>query len=99
MNTSEYLLTCLIEECAEIAKAATKAQRFGLENHEPESMITNAEQICFELGDVIAVAELLRERVMVTWPPSPEAINRKKRKIREWMGYSFNRGTLSETKP
>ena len=35
MNEVEHLLTCLMEECAEIQKSTAKAMRFGLDENVP----------------------------------------------------------------
>jgi len=49
----EYLLTCLMEECAEVQKAATKALRFGLDDRgpdEPFTLVSDAEAPAFRRG-------------------------------------------------
>ena len=33
MTNTEYLLTCLMEEAAEVQQIAAKCLRFGLDNH------------------------------------------------------------------
>lgn len=57
----DELLTCLSEECAEVIMAICKTQRHGLASYHPEDLakVSNRQQIARELGDVIAVAELL----------------------------------------
>lgn len=61
MNRTEHLLVCVVEECAEISKAATKALRFGLKNGNSEKSTTNAEDIIREFHDLVAVLTMLDE--------------------------------------
>lgn len=97
MNYKEYLLTLLAEECAEVQKLCTKAQRFGLEDTEPNDHITNAENMVHELGDVTAIVEMMVEEGMISAPaPSREKIEAKKTRTKQWMNYSRERGTLCD---
>jgi hypothetical protein len=65
---TEYLLVCLMEECSEVQKAASKAYRFGLGNTNKTRMpfYTNAEDIVREFCDVIGTMELLIDNGLVT---------------------------------
>lgn len=60
------LLTCLIEEASEVQKAACKAQRFGFEDGDPNNELNNRQEIERELGDLIAVVELLIKEGVLT---------------------------------
>jgi len=42
LNRAEYLLSVLAEECCEVAQRATKAQRFGLREIQPDQPFNNA---------------------------------------------------------
>jgi NTP pyrophosphatase (non-canonical NTP hydrolase) len=57
--TRDDLLVLLIEECAEVIQATTKAQRFGFDHHQ-EGYGLNSDVLSHEVGDVIAVIEALR---------------------------------------
>jgi hypothetical protein len=46
------LLTVLIEELAEAAQRATKLLRFGRDEIQPGQLLTNAERLANELGDI-----------------------------------------------
>jgi hypothetical protein len=94
MNTTEHLLICLAEECAEVQQAVSKALRFGLDDGYPDSGATNAQDITRELTDLMAVVELLEEEGVLEWPHSPEARETKKAKIRKFMEYARDRGAL-----
>lgn len=59
MNRTEHLLTCLAEECSEVAKRVSKAVRFGLAEIQNGRELTNAERIVVELKDLTAVAKIL----------------------------------------
>jgi hypothetical protein len=97
MNRTEHLLTCLAEECAEVAQRVSKALRFGLSEVQPGQELTNAERINLELDDLISVACILQtERVLPSGgPPTEEATQAKRAKIENFMAISRKRGVLS----
>lgn len=64
MNRTEYLLTVVAEECAEVAQRAAKAARFGLDQiqvdpHENPDGLTNRERIVGEYNDLIGTLQML----------------------------------------
>lgn len=93
MNTTEYLLSCLVEECAEVIQRATKAQRFGLSEIQPEQELTNEQRLAYELSDLIGTVDLLKEQG-VRLGFSGDAIERKQAKVRKFMDYSRELGVL-----
>lgn len=50
----DYMLTVLIEECAEVIQAASKCKRFGSDNHF-EGYGNNRERLSSEIGDLLGV--------------------------------------------
>ena len=50
----DYMLTVLIEECAEVIQAASKCKRFGSDNYF-EGYGNNRERLSSEIGDLLAV--------------------------------------------
>lgn len=51
-HTYEGKLIHLVEECAEVQKAVTKIQRFGLENYNPDTKIQNSDKLFQEMKDL-----------------------------------------------
>lgn len=94
MNKTEHLLTCLIEECAEIQHAASKALRFGLSDNYKDS--TPAQNISCECCDLVAVIELLEEEGIIQKSSTIHAIERKKARVKYYMEYAQQCGTLDE---
>lgn len=94
MNKIEHLLTCLMEECAEVQQAASKALRFGLDDGAPDSITTNADDITGECNDLIAIIEMLEEENIIIKKDHAKAIEQKKMKVRKYMEYARSRGTL-----
>lgn len=99
MTTSEHLLCCLAEECAEIAEIcsrisirASKAIRFGISDLEPGEERTAAERLVVELADLLAVVEILEVRGIIT----RAMVGRKKAKLSMFMSYAATHGTLDE---
>ena len=87
-----------MEECAEIQKSAAKALRFGLDDHASNSESTNAEDISMEIIDLLAVAEMLKDKGIIPniGPQESEVlITRKKDKVEKYMSYAEGRGTLT----
>lgn len=100
MTEREYLLTCLAEECMEVAQRAMKAQRFGLDETQREHPLDNAARIRLELADLFGTLELLEERE-VMWIRADSAefqanMNLKKVKLKKYMDYSRDLGTLHD---
>ena len=91
MGETEYLLDCLIEECAEVIQRTTKAKRFGMAEIQPEQALTNQERIIEELNDLIGVANCLFGN---EWQ-NAEAVEAKERKVVKYMTYSQECGVLS----
>ena len=97
MNRTEHLLTCLIEECAEVQQAIAKALRFGLDDHHPDNpMLTNGNEIAIELTDLLGIVELLEDAGIISTVKNTEAIQKKKEKVMEYMDYAVKRRTLIE---
>lgn len=62
MIVNSLFYTGLVEECAELIKACTKAERFGLDDRHPRTGVANRDQLIEEAGDVLAhIAMLLNE--------------------------------------
>lgn len=105
MNETEHLLTCLMEEAAEVQKACAKALRFGLDDtyradnemNLPKWDMTPREEIVYELSDMSGVTILLMEKgVLPQFMPSDiERAQAKKAKIIKMMEYARKEGTLT----
>ncbi len=55
----EECLDILQEECAEVIQAASKIKRFGVVGKNPTSPSTNLENLEMELGDVVALVDMV----------------------------------------
>lgn len=92
MNRETYLLFCLAEEAAEVAKAASKAARFGLDPSDQRPArwrdVSNREDLECELGDVLAVAGMLGLKPVVD--------ECKRSQVERFMRVSRNVGTLQK---
>jgi NTP pyrophosphatase (non-canonical NTP hydrolase) len=94
MNTTEHLLTCLGEECVEVAKEVSKALRFGLDDKKPGHPETNRERIALEFADALAIIEMLEESGILKRVTDTRVIDRKKARVKARMDYAAQRGTL-----
>lgn len=81
---TNYLLTCLIEEAAEIIKEATKAQRFGL--HDNYLPLTPEQRLKQEVNDLLAVREMLLDEGLDI-RKDRELLEAKKRKVERTISY------------
>ena len=101
MTREEHLLTIIAEECAEIAKAASKALRFGLDNHNPQEDETNAVLMHREYLDLTTVMQMLSNesaqmRDAINKVSFPTAMVAKKNKVEHFLEYSKSVGRLTE---
>lgn len=56
----EEVLNILQEECAEVIQAASKIKRFGITNRKDGSELNNLQNLEMELGDVLALVDILK---------------------------------------
>jgi len=102
MNRREYLLTCLMEEANEVAKAASKAIRFGIMEVYPNTNETNIDRLSRELNDLRAVTEMVESDVMTEDPfflskaMDKDHRAQKKVKMEHYMEYSQALGVLEK---
>lgn len=96
MTRMQYFFGCLAEEAAEVGQRASKAQRFGAYEVQPGQHATNAERLTFEMNDLLAVLDILREEgIRFEGIGDEKAIEKKKAKLRRYMEYSATVGLVS----
>ena len=97
MTRTEYLLDVLAEESVEVAKEVSKALRFGLTEKMAgppyNSVVTNAQRIADELGDVLGMVDWLVEEGLLP-PPSEMQRRTKRQRVESYMRYSQVVGAL-----
>jgi NTP pyrophosphatase (non-canonical NTP hydrolase) len=95
MTTNEMLILQLGEECAEVAQMVSKTLRFGVDEVRPGQDLNNSQRLTEECTDLIAVIELLQAHGIVgeIWQLGK---NEKKEKVRRYLGYSKEVGTLKD---
>ncbi len=99
MTREEHILTIIAEECSEIAKAASKSLRFGLDHIGPHADEANALLLYREAADLYAVIEMLTKEnqifsqvlEMANWN---KCIEEKKVKVEKYLELSRTRGRL-----
>lgn len=86
MNNAETeILLITQEECAEVTQAISKIFRFGYDSVYPEDcMEDNRKKLQNEIGDLLAMIELMYERNMVNEFEVQQASARKKNKLKIW---------------
>lgn len=96
MTDIQYLLTCLMEECNEVAQRASKAIRFGLT--EVETKLTNEKRIMDEICDLRGVISELQSHGYFKDLLIPGYVNERRNakieKLRQYMKYSRELGIL-----
>lgn len=95
MNRGEHLLTILVEECAEVSQAATKAMRFGM--HEQRDLPTsNYDRLKAELNDIYALVEMIQCEFDIDLESDFLAISKKQEKVEKYLLYSKECLTLTD---
>ena len=78
------VMSILQEECAEVIQAVSKINRFGMDNFKPGKPKTNREHLEEELGDLLAMVDLLVETEVVSWGNLEMAKRAKIEKLKKW---------------
>jgi NTP pyrophosphatase (non-canonical NTP hydrolase) len=90
-DTREIILI-LSEECAEVAKEVSKIMRFGPDQVKPGTDKTNIQVLEEELGDLLAMIELLVDKdVGVTNAGLELAKKAKFKKLKQWSNIIINK--------
>jgi NTP pyrophosphatase (non-canonical NTP hydrolase) len=77
-------LDILQEECAEVIQAVSKISRFGLDNLKPGKPKTNREHLEEELGDLVAMIDILTRNGVVDSANIETAAAAKVEKLKKW---------------
>ena len=90
-DTREIILI-LSEECAEVAKEVSKIMRFGPDQIKPGKDQTNIQVLEEELGDLLAMIELLVDKdIGVTNEGLELAKKAKFEKLKKWSNIIINK--------
>ena len=85
MNSKEKeTLDILQEECAEVIQAVSKISRFGMDNLKPGKPKTNREHLEEELGDMLAMIDILCNMGVVELDNLRVAKLAKIEKLKKW---------------
>lgn len=85
-------LLILMEECAEVSQAISKCFRFGPDQLKPGKERTNINMLEEEIGDLMAMVELLVDcNVGVTDQGIFEAKMKKFEKLKQWSNLTINK--------
>ena len=74
----------LQEECAEVIQAVSKIRRFGIDNAKHGEGPTNREHLEEELGDMLAMIDILMVNDIVSWGSLHQAKRAKIEKLKKW---------------
>ena len=77
-------MNILSEECAEVIQAISKCHRFGMDNVKPGKPKTNREHLEEELGDLLAMVDILLINNVVSWGNLHVAKRAKIEKLKKW---------------
>lgn len=83
-ENSNEVMDILQEECAEVVQAVSKIRRFGIDNAKPGTEYTNREHLEEEIGDLLAMIDILQINNIVSWGNLHKAKRAKIEKLKKW---------------
>ena len=78
------VLDILQEECAEVIQAVSKIRRFGVDNFKPGKPKTNREHLEDEIGDVMAMIDILCSMGVIDLANLQAAKQAKFQRLKQW---------------
>lgn len=78
------VMDILQEEAAEVIQAVSKIRRFGMDNAKYGEGQTNREHLEEELGDLLAMIDILLINEVVSWSNLHKAKRAKIEKLKKW---------------
>jgi NTP pyrophosphatase (non-canonical NTP hydrolase) len=86
-NQIKEALSILQEECAEVVQAVSKIFRFGYDDEYDGA--TNRQRLEEEIGDLLAMVDILVENSVISDGNLNEARKNKKIKLKTWSSISL----------
>jgi len=83
-SKTREVMNILSEECAEVIQAISKVHRFGIDNLKPGKPKTNGEHLEEELGDLLAMVDILTDMGVVSTNSLELAKTAKIEKLKKW---------------
>jgi NTP pyrophosphatase (non-canonical NTP hydrolase) len=83
-NNNNEVMDILQEEAAEVIQAVSKIRRFGADNAKHGTGQTNKEHLEEELGDMLAMIDILMINGVVSWSNLHAAKRAKIEKLKKW---------------
>ena len=91
-NDLREVLLILQEECAEVTQAVSKCFRFGPDQMKPGKNRTNLSMLEVEIGDLLAMVELLTDLDIGVTPEGVAIAKRNKfEKLKQWSDLVINK--------
>ena len=85
MNSKgEEAVGILQEECAEVIVEVSKCRRFGIDSQHYKTGLPHSTMLENEIGDVLAMVDILVEQNVLSWERLEQAKQAKKDKLRLW---------------
>jgi NTP pyrophosphatase (non-canonical NTP hydrolase) len=78
------VMNILSEECAEVIQAISKCHRFGMDNVKPGKPKTNREHLEEELGDLMAMIDIMLNQGVIDHHSLEVAKKHKVEKLKKW---------------
>lgn len=78
------VMDILQEECAEVIQAVSKIRRFGIDNSKVGTEYTNRAHLEEEVGDMLAMVDILLVNDIVSWGNLHKAKRAKIEKLKKW---------------
>ena len=89
-SQTKEVMDILQEECAEVIVAVSKISRFGIDNYKPGKPKTNREHLEEEIGDVLAMIDIMLEKGVVSLDNLNVAKAAKIEKLKKWSNIFSN---------
>jgi len=83
-NQIKEILCITQEECAEVSQSVSKIFRFGWESKHPKTGVNNREHLEEEIGDLLAMVDILVEKCIISDSAVNAARKAKREKLKAW---------------
>jgi len=83
-DKTKEIMDITAEECAEVIVAISKISRFGIDNYKPNKPLTNRQHLEEEIGDLLAMVDLLEQFSIVDMTAVNTARIAKIEKLKQW---------------